>query len=285
MNTSLSSQEFQLFQHYIEEQCGIRILDEKAYLIESRLSKFLIQFGLDSFEQLYWLLSQQSQKNLAEKIIDAMTTNETLWFREQTPWKIMEERLLPEYIEAIRQEKCAKIRIWSAACASGQEPYSIAMCLDHYLVAHHIEDVTLDHFEIIATDISHTVLRMAEMGKYDNISMARGLSKEYRDRYFEQKGRIWTLDKQIKERVQFKQFNLQDSFFCLGKFDLIFFRYVAIYFSDLFRIEVVHKITAALKARGVLIWGNSEVFLDYQDCYDAENYENANFYRLRSGDT
>lgn len=283
MDMNLSSQAFHLFQKYIEEQCGIVIRDEKAYLIESRLSKFLITFGLSSFEELYRMLSQQKQANLAEQIIDAITTNETLWFRDKTPWQALEDKLLPEYVEKIRQGVCRKIRIWSAACATGQEPYSIAMCIDKYLVEHSIRDVTLDHFEIIATDISHTVLHMAKMGKYDNISMARGMEESYRDKYFRQDGRIWLLDERIKNSVQFRQFNLQNSFASVGSFDLIFFRYVAIYFSEQLKEEVFKKITRSLVNKGVLMLGNSEVFLDYKECYEAEYYKNANFYRVRSG--
>ncbi|AIF53361.1 protein-glutamate O-methyltransferase CheR [Pelosinus sp. UFO1] len=283
MSMNLSSQAFHLFQKYIEEQCGIVIRDEKAYLIESRLSKFLITFGLSSFDELYCMLSQQKQTTLAEQIIDAITTNETLWFRDKTPWQALEEKLLPDYVEKIRQGVCGKIRIWSAACATGQEPYSIAMCIDNYLAEQNIKDITLDHFEIIATDISHTVLRMAKMGKYDNISMVRGMQENYRDKYFRQDGRIWLLDEKIKNSVQFRQFNLQNSFTSLGLFDVIFFRYVAIYFSEQFKEEVFRKINKSLLPKGVLILGNSEVFLDYKECYEAENYKNANLYRVRSG--
>jgi len=281
MNSNLSSQAFQLFQKYIEEQCGIVIRDEKAYLIESRLSKFLIQFGLSSFEELYQMLSQQKQTALAEDIIDAITTNETLWFRDKTPWEYLDETLMPKYVEKIRRDKGGKIRIWSAACATGQEPYSIAMCIDHYLARNGIRDVTLDHFEIVATDISRTVLHIAKMGKYDAISMNRGIEQNYREQYFHHEGRIWLLDKKIKNSVQFKQFNLQNSFTGLGSFDLIFFRYVAIYFSEHLKKEVVKKITDSLKKKGVLILGNAEVFLDYKECYEAEYYKNTNVYKVR----
>jgi chemotaxis protein methyltransferase CheR len=282
MNRNLSSQAFQLFQKYIEEQCGIVIRDEKAYLIESRLSKFLIQFGLSSFEELYQILSQQKQTALAEDIIDAITTNETLWFRDKTPWEFLEDKLMPQYIERIRQNMGGKIRIWSAACATGQEPYSIAMCIDHYLSQNGIRDVTLDHFEIVATDISHAVLHIAKMGKYDAISMNRGMEQNYREQYFHHEGRIWLLNERIKNSVQFKQFNLQNSFTGLGSFDLIFFRYVAIYFSEHLKKEVVKKVTNSFRKKGVLILGNAEVFLDYKECYEAECYKNTNFYKVRS---
>lgn len=280
---SLSSHAFRLFQTYIEEHCGIRILDDKEYLIESRLSRFLIQFGLTNFDELYCLISQQQQPDLAEAIIDAITTNETQWFRDKTPWQFMEEVLLPKYTEKLQKGECSTIRIWCAACATGQEPYSIAMCIDRYLKRHSIEGVSLADFEIVATDISHTVLKLAQLGKYDSISMSRGLDITYRDSYFQQAGRIWTLDPKIKEAVKFRQFNLQNRFSSLGRFDLIFLRYVTIYFSDAFKTEIIEKTARALHPKGYLVLGNSEVFLDYTKFYEAELFNNINFYRLRGG--
>lgn len=283
MNENLSSHDFILFQKYIEEQCGISIRDDKAYLIESRLSKFLVKFNLDSFEKLYQMLSQQKNTALAEDVIDALTTNETLWFREKTPWELITDTLLENYIQEIRQGKRSKVRIWSAACSTGQEPYSIAMCIDTYLDDHGIKDITLGHFEILATDISSTVLQMAQRGRYDSISMARGLAQSYRDRYFTQEGRIWILDEKIRNTVRFIQFNLQKSFGNFGKFDLVFCRYVAIYFSENFKKEIFKRIASALAFEGILILGNSEVFFDYKEDYDVEQYKNTVFYRVRGG--
>lgn len=281
MNGNLSSCDFILFQKYIEEQCGISIRDDKAYLIESRLSKFLVKFSLESFEELYQMLSQQKNTALAEEVIDALTTNETLWFREKTPWELITDTLLKHYIQEIREGKRSKVRIWSAACSTGQEPYSIAMCIHAYLERHEIKDVTLGQFEILATDISNSVLQMAKRGKYDSISMARGLDISYRDRYFKQDGRIWILEERIKNAVHFVQFNLQKSFSNFGKFDLVFCRYVAIYFSESFKKEIFKKIASSLVPRGVLILGNSEVFFDYKEDYEVEHYKNIVFYRVR----
>jgi chemotaxis protein methyltransferase CheR len=281
MERSISSNAFGLFQKYIEKHCGIRILDDKEYLIESRLSRFLFQFGLADFDELYCLISRQKRPDLAEAIIDAITTNETQWFRDKTPWQFMEEVLLPRFIEKIRIGEKSQIRIWSAACATGQEPYSIAMCIDRYLQQHQIRDITLRNFEILATDISRTVLRLAQLGRYDSISMSRGLEKQYRDQYFEPNGRVWTLAQNIREAVHFQQFNLQNSFCGIGRFDVIFLRYVTIYFSEDFKAQIIHKTANALQPQGYLVLGNSEILLDYTDYYEAELYNNINFYRLR----
>lgn len=281
MSANLSAIEFMLFRKYIKDQCGISLGEEKAYLIESRLSKFLVKLGLASFEELYMMIIQQKNNALTEDVIDAITTNETLWFRDKFPWNIMESRLLPGYIQDIRAGKRSKVRIWSAACSTGQEPYSIAMCIDNYLSHHGIKDVTLEHFEILATDISRTVLKIAQMGKYDSISIARGLDIHYRNTYFRQDGRIWTLDERIRNAVQFKQFNLQNSFMALGRFDIVFCRYVIIYFSEEFSKEIFTKIASVLADDGLLFLGNAEVFLNYHGQYDAEQYNHGVFYRVR----
>lgn len=281
MNDNLSAIEFMLFRKYIKDQCGISLGEEKAYLIESRLSKFLVKFGLSNFEELYLKLSQQKNNTLTVEVIDAITTNETLWFRDKTPWEIMESKLLPSYIRDIREGKRSKVRIWSAACSTGQEPYSIAMCIDNYLSQNGIEDITLANFEILATDISRTVLKIAQMGKYDSISMARGLDMRLRDKYFRREGRIWTLDERIKNAVHFKPFNLQNDFTALGSFDMVFCRYVTIYFSEEFTKETFTKVASVLEDNGILFLGNAEVFLNYQGLYEAEYYNKGIFYRVR----
>jgi chemotaxis protein methyltransferase CheR len=236
---------------------------------------------LASFEELYRMLNKQQDAGLAEKIIDAITTNETLWFRDKTPWITLEEVLLPAYINEIRSGQRSKVRIWSAACSSGQEPYSIAMCIDRYLKRSRVQDVTLAHFEILATDISSTVLTLARMGKYDTISMSRGLDQEYRDTYFQQEGRIWKLAEVVKDAVAFRQFNLQNSFIGLGKFDAVFCRYVTIYFSEKFKKTVFSKIANSLTEQGVLFIGNSEIFFDYKENYEMRQYKNGAFFRVR----
>lgn len=263
---SLTSKEFDLMKGYIEKECGIVLGKDKAYLIESRLSGILAESELSSFEELYYKLSSLRDRRMNERVIDAITTNETLWFRDKTPWQVLEEVLLPRYIDEIRQKKRNKVRIWSAGCSTGQEPYSIAMSIDRYLNRHKVKDISLSHFEILATDISRSVLDIAKTGKYDSISIMRGLDAEYRSRYFTKEGRIWALSKEIRDRVKFKRFNLQNSFITLGKFDMVFCRYVAIYFSNELKRDVFQKITRVLNhPDGVLFLGNSEVFTDYGD--------------------
>lgn len=270
-----------LMQKYVEEQCGIKIGREKAYLIESRLSRLLVESGLTSFEEFYSMIQDQRDKKMSEKVIDAITTNETLWFRDKSPWSILEYILLPAYIEEIRSGRRTKVRIWSAACSTGQEPYSTAMSIDRFLYNHGIYDVDSSKFEIVATDISGAVLDIAHNGKYDSISMTRGLDAYYKEKYFKNIGRAWMLDEKIKKRVEFKRFNLQEDYIPLGAFDIIFCRYVMIYFSNSLQKEVLEKIASVLTPQGVLFPGSSEIFPDYKKNFETIQFESGFYYRLK----
>ncbi|SFH51605.1 MCP methyltransferase, CheR-type [Tindallia magadiensis] len=280
MTASLSNREFSLFQKYIEDQCGIAIGDEKAYLIESRLTKLLIESKLNSFEELYKMLYNKNDPKLSEKVIDAITTNETLWFRDKTPWIILEKELMAEYISMIRNTG-KKIKIWSAAASSGQEAYSTVIAVDQYLKRHRIKDVGLKDFEIVGTDISAPVLEIAKMGRYDPISIMRGLDPKLKEEYFINEGRVWTVKDEIKKHVKFRKFNLQNSFHSLGKFDMIFCRYVMIYFSQDFKKEMTKKLASALQEKGVLFIGNSEIFPNYKEYFEAKHVDKGIYYQVK----
>lgn len=283
MEGGLSNKEFLLFQKYIAEKCGIEIGAEKSYLIESRLSKLLIDSGLKSFEELYYAIASGHDPHRTEKVIDAITTNETLWFRDKSAWKLFEEILLPQMVAALEAGRKQQIRIWSAACSTGQEPYSIAMSIANYLEQRGPGRVRLSQFEILATDISKTVLEIARLGRYDSISIMRGMENSYRDQYFQNQGRVWVLGDTIKNAVRFQQFNLQNSFLLLGKFDLIFCRYVLIYFSKKLQQEVVAKMAGSLGEQGVLLLGNSEILADDSGIFLREERNGAGFYLKKGG--
>lgn len=282
MNPVLSSKEFLLMQKIIEEQCGIALGEDKAYLVESRLSKLLKESSLTSFEELYHKINSGSDAGIVEKLIDAITTNETFWFRDKTPWSAMERILLPDYVQKLREGKKSRIRIWSAACSSGQEPYSVAMCIENYLYQRGISDIHLSNFEILATDISHTALQAAKACVYDNTSIDRGLDTLYKERYFTNHGKGWILDEKIRNAVCFQHFNLQNSFLFLGRFDVIFCRNVIIYFSDEFKKQLTGKLASSMEPQGVLFIGSSELFPDLAENFDVENFGRGVFYRLKS---
>jgi len=276
-----ASKEFIMIQEFIEGKCGISLGEEKAYLLESKLASLLVESGASSFEDLYLKICTTNDPDLIDSVIEAVTINETFWFRDKTPWYIIEEVLLPALVAKLRNGERDRIRIWSAACSYGQEPYSVAMCIDRCLSRMGAADIRPESFQILATDISSDVIQMAEAGNYDNISISRGLEEDYKSRYFINQGRIWRLDEEIKRRVCFKQFNLIESYFPYGQFDIIFCRNIFIYFSERYKKEVMDRITASLKPGGVLFIGSSELFEDYSRCYTMEQYRNGIYYRKK----
>lgn len=278
----LTSKEFLAMQQFIEDKCGIRIDKEKSYLIESKLSFLLAETGLSSFEELYLKISNEQDEDIIESIIDAITINETFWFRDKTPWYVLETILMPDYINELRSGKRNKVRIWSAACSYGQEPYSICMCIDNYLSRNRITDIDLSSFEIIATDISNMVLQMATAARYDNISMSRGMDEENKEKYFRNEGRVWTLCDRIKSAVSFRYFNLKkNDYSSLGRFDIIFLRNVLIYFGDELKEQIVEKMATMLHPNGLLFIGSAEILCDKNNRFRTENCENGVYYKLR----
>ncbi|MBL8025995.1 MAG: protein-glutamate O-methyltransferase CheR [Fibrobacteres bacterium] len=276
---SISANEFKLLRDYIEKSCGILVGDEKAYLIESRLSSLMAQNGCNTFAEFYQKAASDRTVGLRDKIVDAMTTNETLWFRDTHPYKVLDEVLLREFADEIAKGKRRKIRIWSAACSTGQEPYSISMIIQEF--ARKSSVLPLEYVEIVATDISPSALFLAMAGRYDKLSMSRGMTDDFRDRYFDQTGTVWAVKDKVKKMVSFKRFNLQDSFVPLGSFDLVFCRNVAIYFSEQFKRELFRKIAQMLRPTGILFLGASESMSNYSTEYQLMTHDKAMYYRVK----
>ncbi|KMQ52980.1 Chemotaxis protein methyltransferase CheR [Chitinispirillum alkaliphilum] len=264
---------------YIEKYCGISIKEEKVYLLETRLGSLMTESGCSNFRQFHRKAVDGSDGKLREKIIDAMTTNETLWFRDSSPFVILDDVLLKEFHEQVRSGKKSKIRIWSAACSTGQEPYSIAMTIHDYIKAH--SGISSDKFEIVATDISPTVLFTAMAGRYDGFAISRGLPGAMLDRYFTQSGNVWIIKDQIKRMVQFKKLNLQDNFSTIGKPDLIFCRNVLIYFSEEFKKNILRRMASLLRPGGYLFLGASESINNYSAEYEMHRHSRGLYYRVR----
>ena len=225
--------EFQLMRDYIEKSCGIHLTDDKMYLVCTRLTTLMVERGCNSFADLYHKAVADNTHELRDKIVEAMTTHETFWFRDTSPFVIMDEVILRELAEEIKLGKRTKIKIWSAACSTGQEPYSVAMTVLELARKHN--SLKPEHVEITATDISSTVLYLATAGRYNSLAMSRGLDKDYENRYFEPDGKVWAIKNDVKKMVSYKKLNLQESFYNLEKQDIVFCRNVLIYFSDEFK--------------------------------------------------
>lgn len=270
----ITQEEFESLRNYIEQSCGIRVGDEKSYLIESRLTQLALNEHCSSFQQFYNKATLDLTGRLKDKIIDAITTNETFWFRDERIWDTLKKHIIPQLIKAY-QKKPSPIRIWSAGCSTGQEPYSLAILLKELSEG---KMLNLDDFEIIATDISPHALYIAIAGKYNQMEMSRGLSSDLAKKYFTQKGNIWSINDNLRTMVQFQKLNLQEDLKKLGTFDLIFCRNVTIYFSETFKKDFFGRLTQSLNPEGILVLGTSESLFDYTSSYTMNEQDGSIFY-------
>lgn len=251
-NKEVSLQCYEQFSAFLEKQCGIVLGTNKQYLVRSRLSPLLYQHPYDQIDDLIRAVLANRDRGLLQDVIDAMTTNETLWFRDTYPFELLKTHLLPQLKSAKR-----RIRIWSAACSSGQEPYSIAMTLMEYKRQH---PGALPHgAEIVATDLSSSMLAKCQEGIYDELSLARGLSPERRQRFFSNHASgMMQINQDIRAMVSFRSINLLHSYAGLGRFDIVFCRNVLIYFAPLVKQQILQQIAAQLQPGGMLFLGASE---------------------------
>ena len=175
--------DFEQFRTFLEKACGILLGSNKQYLVSSRLNKLMEQNGIKTLGELVQRMQSQPRGGLREQVVDAMTTNETLWFRDTYPFEVLKSRVLPELIKAYPSQR---LRIWSAACSSGQEPYSLSMSIDEF------ERTNLGQLkagvQIVATDLSPSMLSNCKSGEYDSLAMGRGLSQERLQRFFDPRG-------------------------------------------------------------------------------------------------
>lgn len=279
MSDAISAKEFEQLAGWIEQACGIKLAPEKAYLIETRLMKLMLLQGCETYGEFYDLLRTSKDASLRDKIIDAMTTNETLWFRDGHPFTILREVILPAMAERQRAGT-PKVRIWSAASSTGQEPYSIAMTILEE--ARRNPAIRPEAFEIVATDISSSALAIAQAGRYDPMAISRGVPDDIKQRYFRQDGRVWLLDESVKRMVSFRKFNLQDSPMTLGRFHTVFIRYVLIYFSNELKQQIISRIHQTLDGTGHLVIGATESLRGVSDDFDANLHGGGTYFSKKS---
>ncbi|MEM6902963.1 MAG: CheR family methyltransferase, partial [Pseudomonadota bacterium] len=211
--------DFALFADLVKKQSGIHLTEDKAYLLESRLMSVARKNSLENLEELADSLRRSENRSLVKDITEAMTTNESSFFRDQRPFDQFRNFVLPRLLSTRREKRL--IRIWSAACSSGQEPYSLAMILKE-------EAAKLAGWrvDIVATDISDEMIEKAKHGEYTQFEVQRGLPIQMLVKYFNQIGDKWTVKDELRQAVTFKQFNLMDEMGQLGIFDVIFCRNV-----------------------------------------------------------
>lgn len=253
---TLEENDYNAFCQYLEQLCGIILGENKQYLVTSRLAPLLEKYSAGSFSELIALIVQGNQKALASQVVDAMTTNETSWFRDQFPFEILKQHILPDMIEMGRR----RVNIWSAACSSGQEPYSISMTITDFLDAN---PKSFLNPRIVSTDISPAILDDARKGIYDDAALSRGLSVAQRRRFFDTIEKGFQIKSEIKSRVSFQLLDLQQNYMALGKQDVIFCRNVLIYFSSALRDKIIERMIDNMNPKGYLYLGASESLGDF----------------------
>ena len=258
----IASNEYEEFRRFLEDACGIVLGDNKHYLVTSRLNRLMREFNINTFSELMLQLKQQRHSKLRERIVDAMTTNETMWFRDRYPFDILTNAIFTEFSSL----RLRQLRIWSAACSSGQEPYSIGITIQEYLASR--PGSLPANLQIIATDISPSMLGDASVAQYDKMSLSRGMSEERVKRFFLPKGDRWEVRPEIRNRVSFRELNLMQSFAPLGKFDIVFCRNVLIYFSSDLKKDILNRIAQTMNPRGYLFLGGSESPTSYVDMFE-----------------
>jgi len=240
----ITASDYQRFCQLLETQSGILLGENKQYLVASRLTNFIKNNQLSSLSELITAISNPSGRGLLQKVVDQMTTNETLWFRDGYPFDYMHKVLIPHF------SKQGRFRIWCAACSSGQEPFSLAMLLDQS---------SASSTEIIATDLSSKILDKAKTGSYQDIELKRGLPNDKLTRYFTKQDETrWQIKSSLKNKIRFNSLNLLDLPYRQGQFEIIFCRNVLIYFSQENKTKVLNGLIDSLKPGGYLFLGASE---------------------------
>ncbi|MBN8531131.1 MAG: protein-glutamate O-methyltransferase CheR [Alphaproteobacteria bacterium] len=250
--------DFDLIADILKKRSGLTLTREKVYLLETRLLPVARQFGFDTLELLIQAIRKQPNEAMLVEITEAMTTNESSFFRDIKPFEQFRRTVLPRLIEDAKDKR--SVRIWSSACSTGQEPYSLAMSL----MEEAGKMIGWD-YEIIATDISRKVLEKAEKGEYTQFEVQRGLPIQMLVKYFTQSGESWRLNSSVRARVRFQYLNLLEDFNNLGRFDIIFCRNVLIYFDAPTKTKVLERLTRSLQPKGFLFLGSAETILGLTD--------------------
>jgi chemotaxis protein methyltransferase CheR len=253
----IKPEEIKVLSTYIYNVSGISIDASKAYLLETRFGKLLEEEGCSSYSEFYHKAKSDTHKALEKKIINAITTNETLFFRDSNPFDLLKHKILPDMIDArggsAPRPGGANLKIWSSACSTGQEIYSIAIVIKELLGNHGGHKISL-----MGTDLSDAAVAQASAGTYNKFEIERGLPREKLQRYFTPSGSNWKIKDEIRAMATFRRMNLMQPFTGLGKFDIIFCRNVAIYFTLQDRKKLFNKIADVLQPDGYLLIGSTE---------------------------
>ena len=268
---ALSAKSYAFLQRYIHAGSGIVIEEDKQYLLESRLTPLLKQHAIGTLDELSMRLTEYDSAVLGKQVVEAMTTNETLFFRDPAVFDALRNHVFPALFDRIQGTR--KLRIWSAAASTGQEAYSLAMMLLD------MGKSRLD-VDILATDLSGQVLDRAREGKYVQFEVNRGLPAALLMRYFGRAGLEWQLKESVRSMVRFEQLDLRRDFRSLGSFDLVMCRNVLIYFDLETKRRILDSIRAVMMPGSVLALGSSEAVINVHESFHRNVFGQSTFYSI-----
>lgn len=267
---AIDPEHYDRFRRFLERSCGIVLGSNKQYLVASRLAQLMQRQGVRDLGELVQRLEGSGGQALRSAVIDAMTTNETQWFRDTYPFEVLEAHLLPALDRP-------RIRIWSAACSSGQEAFSLSMAVQEYRDRGHGVEAS-----ILGTDISPRMIERARAGCYSASEIRRGLSPERQRRFFVAvDADTWRVRPEVSRSVSFRQHNLLESYSLLGSFEIIFCRNVLIYFALDARQDILHRMAQCLVPGGYLVLGASESLPRQLDAFELVRTPQGVAYRRR----
>jgi len=275
----ITQQELHNFSEYVYKISGIHLDESKGYLLESRLNPLLTSNNLNSYEELLRKAKGDPKKDLQEHIINAISTNETFFFRDQSPFKVLQYKLIPELIDRrqrLYNSRQVPIRILSAACSTGQEVYSIGITL-----LEEIPNINNYDISILGVDIADEVIAKASYGKYGKFEVERGMKPATLNKYFNRQDDGWRINDRVRVMANFKKVNLLENFTNIGYFDIIFCRNVAIYFKQHDKVKLFKKLASILEPDGALIVGGSESLTGVAQDFQVNHYLKGIYYTLK----
>lgn len=273
---SLATNDFEYISTMVRERSAIVLERGKEYLIEARLLPLVRERGAEGVAGLVHELRRSPNSPLRDQVVEAMTTNETSFFRDVHPFTALSDQILPDLIRARGGERT--LNIWSAACSSGQEPYTIAMLI-HDLVG---ADPTW-RTRILATDLSPAMLERTKQGMYSQFEVNRGLPANMLIRHFRKQGLQWQIEDSLRRMVETRIVNLDQEFVNIARMDIVFMRNVLIYFDATTKRQILARVRRAMRPDGYLILGGAETTLNLDDSFDRVQIGRAPVYRLRGG--
>ncbi len=270
--SGINPKNYKFLQEHVYSHSGIVLEEDKQYLFECRLAPIVRQLGLESIDDLCALIQLSRHPDVGQHVVEAMTTNETYFFRDPSQYDAIRTVLLPQLIEDRGETKT--LRFWSAACSTGQEAYSLAMLL---------VDAGLSNWniQILGTDFSSQVVERARSGQYQQIEVNRGLPATLLIKHFCRSGTDWHLSDQVRRMVSFETIDLRRSMGALGPFDLVFCRNVMIYFDANTKLNILREVHRTLFRGGWLLLGGAETAFGVEEYFEKLTVGNATVYVAR----